>query len=454
MATIFSSGGIGWARKLSGVGPTIGGMTALLAEPLQTDPVQLVSDGLQRLRESVPGLSDTEVQERVRAVESLSRQAHSVMLDLVAEMQARNLAGHTGFGSTARLLADMLSLSKAEARTRVGHAEQVGTRRALTGEALPARLPETAAALAAGEIGPAHLRIINEAMAAISDTATPADREWAEAHLTGWAPRLDPAALGRLAARVLVWLDPDGPEPATEEAPAPSGALRLRDRRNGGVGFEGWLGSEHGPALRELIERLAAPRPASEGIPDPRGVEERQADALVEVCGLARGAEHTPSSAGEPPHLTITLDLNTLIDGIGAAACDYGSYLSAGEIRRWACEAKVIPVVLGGRSELLDVGRAMRTVPLGIRRALVVRDRGCAFPGCGRPPSQCTAHHVIHWIDGGETSLQNCVLLCEHHHRVVHHTGWGIRIHADHAEFVPPTVIDPQRTPLRNPLRC
>lgn len=429
-------------------------MTATMTDPLQTDPLQSVPDGLRQLRETIPVLADRQLQDRVRAVESLSRQVHAVGLELVAELQARNVAAGAGFGSTRRLLAGMLGLSRAEARTRVAHAEQVAPRRTLGGAPLPPRCPATAAGLAAGEVGAGQLRIIAETMATIPESTSEAEREWAEAHLAEWAPRLDPTALGRLGRRMLAHLDPDGPEPASDEKPAPSGALRLRDRRDGGLGFEGYLDGEHGPTLRELIDRLAAPRPAGEGIPDPRGVEERQADALVEMCELARAAEQAPGSAGEPPHLTLTMDLNMLIDKIGAAALDYGSYLCATEARRWACDAKVIPVVCGSKGEPLDVGRAMRVVPASVRRALVVRDKGCAFPGCGRPPSRCAAHHVRHWIDGGETSVDNCCLLCEYHHRVVHNTGWQITIHPDRAEFIPPAILDPERQPLYNPVRC
>lgn len=430
-------------------------MTAMLAEPpTMPDTLAGIGGRLAQVRESIPQLADREVEQRVRTVEALSRMTHALGLELVAELQSRNLAAAAGFGSTKRMLAGMLSLSQAEARTRVAHAEQLACRRGLTGEQLPPQCAATSAGLAAGEIGIGQLRVIAATMAALPDSMSLADREWAETHLAQWAPRLDPTALGRLAAHVLTALDPDGPEPAAEDKPAPSGALRLRDRRNGGVGFEGYLDHEHGPAFRELIDRLAAPRPAAEGIPDPRAAEERQADALVELCEMARSAQDAPSSAGEPPHLTITMDLNMLCDGIGAAALDYGTYLSASEARRWACDAKVIPVVLGGKKEPLDVGRAMRTVPAAVRRALVVRDKGCAFPGCGRPPSRCSAHHRKHWIDGGETSVDNCCLLCEYHHRMVHNTGWGLTIHPDRVEFIPPAVIDPQRRPLCNPLHC
>ncbi|MPZ67165.1 MAG: DUF222 domain-containing protein [Pseudonocardiaceae bacterium] len=208
-----------------------------------TDPSQVMVDCLRQLRESIPGLSDREVTDRLQVVESWSRQSHALGLELVAEVEARNLAGQAGFGSTKRMLAGMLGLSQSEARARVAHSEAVAPRRALTGEELPPRCPATAAGLAAGEIGPGQLRIIAETMAAVPDSVSAADREWAEAHLAEWAPRLDPAALGRLGARVLAFLDPDGPEPAAEDTPAPSGALRLRDRpqRRGRVrGISRW----------------------------------------------------------------------------------------------------------------------------------------------------------------------------------------------------------------------
>jgi hypothetical protein len=81
----------------------------------------------------------------------------------------------------------------------------------------------------------------------------------------------------------------------------------------------------------------------------------------------------------------------------------------------------------------------------------VVTDGGCAFPGCPRPPAWCIAHHIQHWADGGRTDLDNLVLLCDHHHRVVHHHGWDITMAADRRpDFRPPAWIDPDRQPRRN----
>jgi len=419
------------------------------------EPVQVMSSCLDSVRGSLSGLDDEGIVQALREIEELSRRTQSVMLDLVAEADARGIAARDGFGSTARLLAGVLRLSAAEARTRCEHAAMVGIRRTLTGEALPPRLPETAAALAAGEIGAGQLRVITETMAGLPASVPEPVRERAEADLAAHARDFDPRRLRIIAHRLLANLDPDGPEPTEDPTPAtPSrGELWLRDRRDGSLGLEGWLDPEHGSMVRALIEQLAARRSAVDGMPDERTVEQRQADALIELCDRARAADEFPTTGGEPPHLTLTIDWEALRAGLGTATLDYGHLISAGDARRLACDCKVIPVVLGGDSEPLDVGRAMRTVPLGIRRALVARDRGCTFPGCHRPPRRCAAHHAQHWIDGGETSVENCCLLCEMHHQQVHLQGWDVTIQGGRVEFRPPAIIDPDRKPLTNPLR-
>ncbi|MDQ2882089.1 MAG: HNH endonuclease [Actinomycetota bacterium] len=418
-------------------------------------PRQAMVACLDRWRHAIIDCDDAGLPDQVRDIESVSRMVHSVMLDAVGELESRNIAVTAGFRNTKQLLAGMLNLSPTEAGTRVTHAGLLASRRALTGEVLAPLLPDTAAALAAGEIGPGQVRVITETINAIPACVNAADRDAAEAELAHHARSFHPTALHKIGQRILAHLDPDGPEPRDEPEPAPAaGELRLWERRDGRLGLEGHLEPEHSAAFRTLIEQLAAPRPATDGIPDARSTEQRNADALLEVCGLARAAQDCPSTAGEPPHLTVTIDWDALRTGLGVATLDYGTQISAAQARQWACDAKIIPVVLGGKSEPLDVGRAMRTVPLSIRRALVARDRGCAFPGCDRPPGMCQAHHCRHWIDDGETSVENCVLLCEAHHRHVHLTGWEILIDHGHVEFIPPAIIDPTRTPLHNPLRC
>jgi hypothetical protein len=118
---------------------------------------------------------------------------------------------------------------------------------------------------------------------------------------------------------------------------------------------------------------------------------------------------------------------------------------------RLACDAKILPAVLGGDGAVLDLGRTRRLFDGPLRRALVLRDGGCAFPQCDRPPRWCHAHHLTHWVDGGATCLDNAVLLCGAHHRVIHRGEWTVRLGPDRLpEFIPPAHTDPEQRPRRN----
>ena len=128
----------------------------------------------------------------------------------------------------------------------------------------------------------------------------------------------------------------------------------------------------------------------SEDIPDPRTTAQRNADALIELCDLARGNDQTSTAGGQPPHVTVTVDYETLIKQLSGATLDYGQHLSATQTRLAACDAKIIPVVMGGDGEPIDVGRAMRTVPLGIRRALSLETADVFFQAATERPHRAT----------------------------------------------------------------
>ncbi|MDO5629555.1 MAG: HNH endonuclease signature motif containing protein, partial [Mobilicoccus sp.] len=104
----------------------------------------------------------------------------------------------------------------------------------------------------------------------------------------------------------------------------------------------------------------------------------------------------------------------------GYATTGFGTVISPTEARLLACDAQIIPIVLGTQGEILDQGRAHRTVTPAQIAALHARDGGCSFPGCSMPPTWCDAHHLVHWINGGCSDMCNLALLCRHHHTVVH----------------------------------
>ena len=140
--------------------------------------------------------------------------------------------------------------------------------------------------------------------------------------------------------------------------------------------------------------------------------------------------------------------MSTTLQGTGEAGPEPTAPAERiGELRQQidACDAEIIPAVLGTRSEVLDLGRKARIVPPHVRRALYLRDRHCAHPGCRRRPRKCHAHHIRHWIDGGETAPENCVLLCSYHHTLVHHSGWEILMIDGLPWFRPPVWLDPNQ---------
>lgn len=158
-----------------------------------------------------------------------------------------------------------------------------------------------------------------------------------------------------------------------------------------------------------------------------------------------------PRQRGERPHVHITTTAETLRTGKGLARTSSGEDLSGAALRRVACDADLFAILLNDDGVPLNVGRRERTVTPGIWIALVARDGGCVFPGCTRPPYMCDAHHRIHWLDEGETSLDNTLLLCGYHHDQVHHHGWDVVMGPDRKpRLIPPAWIDVDRKPLAN----
>jgi hypothetical protein len=177
-----------------------------------------------------------------------------------------------------------------------------------------------------------------------------------------------------------------------------------------------------------------------------------------EAGGRAGGRGQPVPGYGAKANITVTIDLADLkaatADAIGQTV--YGDGLSAATIRRLACDANIIPLVLGSNSEPLDVGRQERLVTRAMRRALNTRDRGCVV--CGAPPVVCDAHHLISWVDGGETKLNNLALLCRRHHVDLHNGRWTITITHGVVHVARPTWADPQpvrrpNPPIPNPLQ-
>ncbi len=345
----------------------------------------------------------------------------------LAVFDARGAAAADGAVCTAAWLRRACRLAPGAARERVVVARQLTD------------LPTTAAELAAGDISYRHAALIATATAELpaGDTGP------TESILLAAARRSDPADLRTLTTHLAYVLDPDGARRRDEER-YDSRRLFVSPVLDGRFALDGSLDAEGGATVLAALSALSSPRAGDERTP-----AQRRADALVELARRSLDGGELPELGGERPHVTVTLDLTTLERRPGApsAELDWAGPISADTALRIACDAGVSRVITAGTSEPLDVGRRTRVVSAGMRRALAVRDRGCRFPGCDRPPVWTDAHHRRHWADGGPTNLANLILLCPAHHRCVHEGGW--RLAGDPNDVI--TAVRPDGVVVRPP---
>jgi hypothetical protein len=260
----------------------------------------------------------------------------------------------------------------------------------------------------------------------------------------------DPRALARFAARVRDIVDPDGPPPPVDDPVRPERELRRHIRHDGTMDFKGRLDAE----TAQLFEALLKPFDKSDpGVIEHRGYAEQAGDAFADVLKLAANCPDLPTHNGLRSEVAFTVSLETLRNALDDAILPGDSYLAARDARRLACDAHVLPAVMDGASNPLDIAVPAYVVPAHIRRALVLRDRGCTFPACDRPASVCDAHHIAAWLCGGPTQIDNLILLCGQHHRLIHRSEWTVKLIDGQAMFTPPTYVDPQQRPRHNALR-
>lgn len=319
-------------------------------------------------------------------------------------------------------------------------------------------LPAVGKGYAAGDLSLDHVAAVDEAVSDMPDET----REWADRMLAAASRSVRPDDVRRLGQRIRERVDPDA------GLEAANNAYQRRDFSVIPVGDQavvrGVLDAEGGALLNAALDAVMTP-PAPD---DTRTTGERRADAITELARRALDSDTLPTVAGQRPHLVVTLDYDTLVGtpdtapteadqtseafpGSAAGAevpdaivtpggrladwltkapvLDHHGPVPAATARRIACDAGVLPAVLGSDSAVLDLGRHTRVVTTALRRALAIRDRGCRFPGCDVPPQWTDGHHLLPWYHGGPTDVGNLLLLCRHHHRLVHEGGWTLTGH-------------------------
>ena len=349
----------------------------------------------------------------------------SLKLRLVAAAESSDLAAHDGATDTASWAAQAVGGNRSRTWGAVWLARE-----------LEDTYRHTAAALAHGRISEEHAAVIVSAGGTVPDGVTAEELAQAEQVLVEKAERMKPAALRRAARRLL---EPIGRRVADQNQET---QLREQERRAeretwlviGDNGDGTWTGKFTLPELQAQtllarLDALSAPRRHNrnrlgEAVQDATvpgmGLHYNRSEALG--LAFAELIEHLPTDG----HLRSTYSLvvhvteEQLRRGAGGATLGTGGEVSISETRRLACSAGVLPLVLGGDSVPLDLGREQRLFTRGQAIALSARHEHCAAEGCERPFAWCELHHLRPWSDGGPTDLENAVPLCGFHHRRVH----------------------------------
>ena len=403
-----------------------------------------------------------------RAATAAGPESVSGFLEALAETEAHLAGLRLAVLDQARFMAEAAKvLDAVTSSTRQTHAQAKASIRLAAD--LSGRFSLILDALQAGLISCAQAEAITDGLRRLPGQLSRVELEQCQTEILKWVDELGPSELRTLASRLTEVIDPDRAEAddakrlAREERAAHrSRYLRLSSDHHGSMRISGQLPVADAALLSAQLDALMPPSTKYQLSGELPTRDARRADALVLLTHHAAGNGTLPSHGVDRPQVHITLDYDTLITGVGTVGVLGGSgfdEVSVGDARRMACDARLIPMVLGTASRPLDVGRTHRMFTPALRAAIVQRDQGCVFPGCTVPPAPCHAHHIIPWWADGLTCLANAVLLCPFHHRLVEpdplqseESQW--RVHIDEVTglpwFTPPRHIDPARRPRQH----
>ena len=415
-------------------------------------------------------VSDRELLDAVQSLLGLQRQVNGTVSLALAAAEARNAAMRT------------LGTPLESVLTRSGQESARQVRNQVFQAGILARRPKVHDAAATGRITLGQAQAIREVVDGLPAALDPGQKERAEDLLLTAADRLPADVLRTMSDTILDQVAPEAKDtPEQRQAKLDARDARARQRRSlrfgvpvdGSIDIHGSLPVLDGTRLKNLVETIAARdyRAAKDTADRTRLAatpDQRLADALMRAVEAAeqgapnldaqptdsRSARTIPPAAAQVTVLMREGDLRDRAHAAGVLAD--GTPIAAGDLRRLLCDASIVPVVLGGQSEILDLGRGRRLASGQQRHAIALRDGHCAFPGCAVPVHRCELHHITPWQDGGPTDLDNLVALCVRHHQLcepappeIDQDGyarppdqWTIRPrHGLTPEFVPPLAL-------------
>jgi Domain of unknown function (DUF222)/HNH endonuclease len=352
-------------------------------------------------REDLTCLPDARAEEDFVELQRASELLEAERLRRLADLERRGIHQRDGHLSVASWLATNFKVGWGQAKAELRAARGLES------------MPETKKALDEGEVSLAAAKLLVAAREVDPEAFSRCEPELVEAARVHQVRDLQ-----RVTSE---WRQ------MAERERGMSGDEALRETRRlhasptfgGMVRVDGDLDPETGETLLTAL-RAVMDAEARSGGEDFRSPAQRRADALGEVCRQWLDRTDRPQVGGERPHVTITVGLADLRELQGSAELDHTGPVPVEVARRIACDVSIVRAVMAGPSEPLDLGRRTPLVSAAQRRAVILRDRSCRFPGCDRPPVWCDAHHIVHWEDGGPTDLCNLILLCRRHHTLLH----------------------------------
>ncbi|HEY2557746.1 MAG TPA: DUF222 domain-containing protein [Diaminobutyricibacter sp.] len=449
----------------------------------------LLSGALAIVAGDVRALSDAELQRRLVEVARLNRLADAAAARLAGEIASRSghssghsgLAARQGYRNAESLVRELCrsSYREAAALVRVGSAIADAADGGNAGKGFSSVLD----GVLGGDIALDAADGVLRALGPVAGEAEPSELGLVVGALARESRTSHADAVTRMAGAARDMLDRAGIAEREQRLRARR-FLRIGPEIDGMRRLTGLLDPESAAIIVSAVDAVTAPRrggprfadpsdgPSTDGLragaaeTDIRSVEQLALDSVVEMVRIAGEADTGRVFGMSRPAVRVSVayaDLRSELEaadqvgaGSGIAFLETSTVpVSAATARRIACNAGVLPIVFGGESEILDVGRTRRLFTGAQRVALAARDGGCRWPGCDRPPSWTEAHHIDPWAAGGRTDLADGVLLCRHHHLLLHNNGWRVVKEAAPGEFtlIRPSSMDSESQPIPMPPR-
>ncbi len=393
-------------------------MTAIAHQP---HPVTRVVTGVRaQLREiaqtPVWSMDPTETTAAIADVQAAEAQLAEVKARLLSHATRIDIPAATATSSTANWHAVTSRTTRAQAHRTMRLAAGLEQR------------DLTRAALAEGQIHVEQAEVILRALAELPDDLDPELVTQAEQQLLEQAQHFDAKALRVLGRRVLEVISPetaDAHEAALlereEHAAAAATRLTMYDDGHGKIHGRFTLDTLTGAMLKKALFAIASPRhQAAKGpLGERRPTPERLGQAFTELI-QRYPTKRLPKTGGLNATVVVLMQLDTLEGRLKAAHLDTGEPISPGAARRLACDAKIIPAVLDGKSQVLDLGRGKRYANEAQRIVKTIEAGGCEIDGCDAPPGITHLHHNERWADGGQTNIDDLIMICPWHHTRAH----------------------------------